>query len=63
MTSEIDALVALRQFVAERGTQTKAAAALKISQAYLNDLLKGRRTFSVKVLGKLGLRRATVKVA
>lgn len=39
-------------------TQALAAKNLGISAQYLGDLLKGRRTFSESILGKLGLKRS-----
>lgn len=57
-----DPLVVLKAFVSQHPSQTAAARALGISQAYLNDLLWGRRTFSEPMLAKLGLRRLVVEV-
>lgn len=51
----------LRAFVAQYKTQADAAAALKLSQSYLTDLLRGRRAFSDAVLRKLGLERVIVE--
>lgn len=50
----------LRQLVSQYGTQKAAAMSLGISQPYLSDLMKGRRTFSDKILKKLGLRSVVV---
>lgn len=50
----------LRQLVEQYGTQKAAAMSLGISQPYLSDLMKGRRTFSDKILKKLGLRSVVV---
>ena len=47
----------LEAFVARYPTQQAAAKTLGISQSYLNALLRGRRTFSIRMLKKLGLRR------
>lgn len=53
----IDVLSAL---VAKHGTQHAAAQFLGISDAYLCDMLKGRRYGSDETLAKLGLRRVLV---
>ena len=50
---------ALESFVARYPTQTAAAKALRISKAYLSDLLSGRRNYSAAVLEKLGLEPVT----
>jgi transcriptional regulator with XRE-family HTH domain len=55
-----DPKTVLRAFVRYHLTQRDAAAALGISPAYLSDLLRGQRTFSARVLARLGLRRAFV---
>ena len=62
-SAETNPLEVLRALVAQYPTQRAAAKALAVSQPFLHDLLNGRRTFSDKMLGKLGLRRAVVKGA
>ena len=57
---ETDPIQRLRIFVAGYKTQRTAAKALGISEPYLCDLLKGRRTFSAPMLKRLGLRKAIV---
>lgn len=52
---------ALQRVVAKAGTQGAAAALLGFKQAYINDLLHGRRQFSEKMLAALGLQRVVVK--
>lgn len=52
-----DVLAAL---VRQHGTQHAVAEVLGLSDVYVSDLLKGRRTFSDEVLAKLGLRRVVV---
>ena len=52
----------LRAEVAKYRTQQEAAKALGISPQYLTDLLKGRRSFSYKMLQKLDLVVYYVKV-
>jgi len=51
----------LRRVVDEAGTQREAAKRLEISPAYLNDLLAGRRSFSERMLVKLGLQSVIIK--
>lgn len=58
---EIDPRDRLRQFVAEHTYQQNAAAALGVSPSFLSDLLRGRRTFSPRMLAALGLRTTTVQ--
>jgi hypothetical protein len=60
MQIDVDALAALRRFVARYETQRQAAEALGFTQAYLSDLLKEQRPFSDNVLAKLGLRRTII---
>ena len=52
----------LRAEVAKYRTQQEAAKALGISPQYLTDLLKGRRSFSYKMLQKLDLVVYYVKI-
>lgn len=60
---EMNPLDALRTYCDRCGTQRKAAVSLGISQAYLSDLLLGRREFSPAMLEKLGLRKIVVKAS
>ena len=55
-----DPAAVLRAFVAQHPTQTAAARALGVGDAYLSDLLHGRRLFSDVMLAKLGLERVIV---
>ncbi len=57
-----DPIKALWQVVVVAGTQRAAAEQLHISQAYLSDLLQGRRKFSAAMLAKLGLESVVVKL-
>ena len=62
MLNDINALERLEAFVTDSGgMQRHAAAKLGITPQYLCDLLNGRRTFSERILAKLGLRRAVVE--
>ncbi len=56
----VDPMAALKAFVARYDTQGQAAAALKISQPYLHDLLRGNRAFSEHILTQLGIERHVV---
>ena len=51
----------LEKCVTRAGSQKEAAKLLGISTQYLNDLLRGRREASARVLDKLGLKRITVR--
>ncbi len=51
----------LKATVAIHRTQREAAQQLRISTSMLNDLLRGRRPFSVAMLRKLGLKRIIVR--
>ena len=57
----VDPRKALKEYVAHYDTQGDAASALSISQAYLSDLLHGNRSFSERLLRKLGLNRVVVE--
>lgn len=57
---EINPRETLRVLVGRFETQSDAAASLSVSKQYLNDLLHGRRTFSLRLLKKLGLKRVVV---
>ncbi len=61
MSTDINALERLQAFVDEVGMQRSAAVKLGITPQYLSDLLNGRRSFSERILLKLGLRRAIVE--
>lgn len=61
MKIDVDALARLEAVVKATGTQRAAAKQLGLSQAYIGDLLKGNRTFSDRILGKLGLRRTVIE--
>ena len=60
-TAEV--LVALRQAVDAAGSQRTYASQIGVSQAYLADVLHGRRFAGERVLNALGLRRITFIVA
>ena len=60
MKIDEDAAEALRAVVKSQGTQLAAAKRLGCSEAYVSDLLRGRRGFSDEMLGKLGLRRTII---
>jgi antitoxin component HigA of HigAB toxin-antitoxin module len=57
----VDPVQVLRTFVAKYPSQRAAAAALQVSQAYLSDLLNGRRALSANILSQLGLKQIVVK--
>jgi plasmid maintenance system antidote protein VapI len=57
-TNPTDALLA---YVDQFPFQRDAAKALKISPAYLSDLVNGRRDITDPLLAKLGLRRVVIK--
>jgi plasmid maintenance system antidote protein VapI len=56
-TNPTDALIA---YAKKFPRQSDAAVALKISPAYLSDLINGRRDVTDPLLEKLGLRRIVV---
>ena len=56
-----DPITELKAFVARYPTQQAAAQAIGISPPMMVDLLRGRRTFSERVLGQLGLTRIVVR--
>ena len=58
--AEVNALKYLRDFVATFPTQKDAARTLKITPAYLSDLVNGRRDVSPRMLKKLGLKIVVV---
>lgn len=47
-------LCIIKNFVAERGSQKQAAAAMGISESYLSDVLRGDRCISKDVANKFG---------
>lgn len=55
-----DPLEALHQAASKFPTQRKAAAYFGISQAYLSDMLNGRRNITDTMLTKLGLCRVVM---
>lgn len=57
----INPLIELKEYVATFKTQREAADKLGISEAYMTDLLKGRRGFSNAMLDKLHLRSVVVR--
>lgn len=57
---EVNPKQALKDYVSRYDTQGDAASALSVSQPYLSDLLRGNRTFSARLLKKLGLKRTVV---
>lgn len=63
MKIDIDAQARLRALVKTAGSQKEAAEQLGFSQAYVNDLLKGRRVFSEPILEALGLRRTVIEAS
>lgn len=58
---EVEPLEALEHFIADAGSRKEACKALKITPAYLSDLLNGRRDFSERMLQSLGLKQIVVK--
>ena len=57
-----EAIKALREMVKKSGSQTAVARELDISQAYLADILAGKRDVSKNVARKLGYKRVIVFV-
>ena len=55
-----EVLSALRQAVAAAGSQRTYATSIGISQAYLGDVLAGRRAAGDRILAALGLKRISV---
>ena len=58
--NETNAIEALEAFVARHGSQEKAAKALGVKQAYVSQMINGRRDVTTRVLAKLGLKRIVV---
>lgn len=58
---DVNAMDRLRAVVAREGTQRQAARWLGVTEAYVSDLMNGRRKFSDRILGKLGLERQVVE--
>jgi DNA-binding transcriptional regulator YdaS (Cro superfamily) len=50
----------LDRFIKEHGSQKQAAAALKLSESYLSEILSGRRQVPHSVLSAVGLERVTI---
>lgn len=61
MAKEVNALSALRQYVAAFPTQVAASEELGIKPSYMSDLLSGKRLISDRILDKLKLRRTVVQ--
>ena len=57
-TAEV--LAALREAVDAAGSQRTYASSIGVSQAYLGDVLHGRRAAGDRVLAALGMRRITI---
>jgi len=55
-----EVLAALREAVDAAGSQRTYAKGIGVSQAYLGDVLHGRRHPGERVLSALGLRRITI---
>lgn len=51
----------LLKVIKKHGSQTAAAKALGISDAYLSDMANGRRDLSDAMLEKLGMKRVVIK--
>ncbi len=50
-------ILRLERCISDAGSQNKAAKRLKVSTAYLSDIINGRREPGDKILDALGLRR------
>lgn len=61
--STAEVLDALREAVNASGSQRTYAARIGVSQAYLGDVLHGRRSPGERVLSALGLRRLVIIAA
>lgn len=57
-----EVMAALRDAVAAAGSQRAAAAKMGVSQAYLADVIHGRRAIGTRVLAALGFQRVTLIV-
>ncbi len=57
----VNELEALQHYCGTFTTQREAAKALGISQAYLSDLVNGRRDITEGIASKLGIKRISVK--
>jgi len=53
----VNPITELRKYIKMHGTQHAAAQALGVSDTFVGYLLRGRRTFSDRVLAELGLTR------
>ena len=62
IVAEHDMRDTLTVMIDERGSQRAVAQELGVSQAYLGDVLHGRRGVSAKLAGKLGYERVVVFV-
>lgn len=60
MKTEDEAVAALRRLVDKAESQRAAAERLNVVPSLVSELLKGRRRFSDRMLGKLGLRRREI---
>jgi hypothetical protein len=58
--TEQQVIDALRTYCKRAGSQATVAKQASVSETYLSDVLKGRRTPGPKVLGLLGLYRQPV---
>lgn len=61
--SNTEVLSALREAVSASGSQRTYASSIGVSQAYLADVLHGRRSPGERVLSALGLRRLVIIAA
>lgn len=61
--STVEVLAALREAVDQAGSQRTYAQGIGVSQAYLGDVLHGRRAVGDKILAALGMTRITLIVA
>lgn len=57
--SEEEFLNLIRDDVQAKGSQKALAASLDVSEAYLSDVLRGRRSAGVKILSRYRLRAIT----
>jgi hypothetical protein len=57
MAKTVTPIDELKRLVTEAGNQRGAAARLGVTQAFVSDLLLGRRGFSPKVLARMGLEK------
>jgi predicted transcriptional regulator len=57
----VDPVAVLRALVVEYGSQTAVGAVLGVSPSFVSDLLLGRRTFSKRLLARMGLKPVIVR--